>query len=355
MENEDYNPDSPNYYNYKPKESRKLKLLFDLQPNLNDYNTYICAYDVNTDGKYPFQRFILTNNILDETLVFPQIKFCKEDSNEDIINFSKVILFGYLMQEDFEKFNENVEFNGYFYDNDNNNVYLFYDITKCKIQLNDIEKYYNKVWLVLLDEILNCKHLCNIKINTQVTNFFNLNDDFCFLLDDNNNSYELPIVSYVGKQENKLNFTYTFGETMSNKNSILGPFYYFTDYFKAFDEAFQHNDIKKSGVVRFALFVGRVKYIENYINDNIDSSEIKMQRLEDDTLDKNMEQLLMRIEDHDGKWREIYDSAYLGCLELDNGIILDKRTVVVKEYNQQIPLSYHYINKKTFKNDYLII
>ena len=259
------------------------------------------------------------------------------------------------MQEDFEKFNENVEFNGYFYDNDNNNVYLFYDITKCKIQLNDIEKYYNKVWLVLLDEILNCKHLCNIKINTQVTNFFNLNDDFCFLLDDNNNSYELPIVSYVGKQENKLNFTYTFGETMSNKNSILGPFYYFTDYFKAFDEAFQHNDIKKSGVVRFALFVGRVKYIENYINDNIDSSEIKMQRLEDDTLDKNMEQLLMRIEDHDGKWREIYDSAYLGCLELDNGIILDKRTVVVKEYNQQIPLSYHYINKKTFKNDYLII
>ena len=71
MENEDYNPDLPNYYNYKPKESRKLKLLFDLQPNLNDYNTYICAYDVNTDGKYPFQRFILTNNILDETLVFP--------------------------------------------------------------------------------------------------------------------------------------------------------------------------------------------------------------------------------------------------------------------------------------------
>jgi hypothetical protein len=294
MENEDYNPELPSYYNYKPKESGRLKLLFGAHPNLNAYNTYICAYDVNNDGKYPFQRFILTNDIIDETLVFPQIKFAKEQSDVDIINFSKVVLFGYLMQDDFDKFNENVEFNGYFYD-DNNDLYLFYDITKCKIQLNDIEKYYNKVWLVLLDEILNCKHLCNMKINKQVTNFFNLNDDFCFLLDENNNSYELPIVSYVGKPENRLNFTYTFGETMSNKNSILGPFYYFTDYFKAFDDAFNCNGVKKSGVVRFALFVGRVNYIENYINDIIDGSEIKMQRLEDDTLDKNMEQLLMRI------------------------------------------------------------
>jgi len=358
MENEEYNPELPNYYNYKPKETGKLKLLFDFPLDINAINTYICAYDVNNDGKYPFQRFILTNDTLHETLEFPKIKFLKEQSNTDILNFSKVVLFGYVMQndfDDFDTFNEKLEFNGYFYDNEGDNLYLFYDITKCRIQLNDIEKYNNRVWLVLLDEIMNCKHLCNMKINKNVTNFFNLNDDFCFLLDENNNSYEIPLVSYVGKPVNKLNFTYIFGETMRNKNSILGPFYYFTDYFNAFDEAVKYNDFKKSGLVRFALFVGRVKYIENFLNDNNDISETKKHRLEDNTLDKNMEQLLMRISDHDGKWRHSYDSAHLGCIELDNGIFLDKPTVVVKEYNQQIPLSYHYIDKKTVKNEYLII
>jgi len=71
-------------------------------------------------------------------------------------------------------------------------------------------------------------------------------------------------------------------------------------------------------------------------------------------LDQAVERLTMRISDHDGKWAETYDSAYLGYTELDNGSILKKPIIVLKEYNQQIPLSYHYVNKKTYKNEYLI-
>jgi hypothetical protein len=356
MENEEYNPEVPKYYNYKPKESGKLNLLFDssIDIDINIFNNiYISAYDINNDGKYPFQRFLLTNDILDDSLVFPQINFLKNTNNIDIISFSKVILFGFLMLDDFEKFDEKLEFNGYFcHDGD---LYLFYDITKCNVKLNDIEKHTNKIWLALLDEILNSKHLCNMRINKKVVNFFNSNDDFCFLLDENNDSYEIPIVSYVGKPENKLNFTYIFGEIARNKNSILGPFYYFTDYLNAFKEAVEFDNMKKSGIVRFALFIGNTKYFENYSNDNMDDSEIKSQRLEDETLNQNIEQLTMRITDHNGKWSQNYDSAYLGCIELDNGAFLDKTIIVLKEYNQQIPLSYHYINKNTYKNSYLII
>ena len=65
-----------------------------------------------------------------------------------------------------------------------------------------------------------------------------------------------------------------------------------------------------------------------------------------------MERLLMRISDHDGKWSEKYDSAYLGNVELDNGEVFDKNILVLKEYEQQIPLTYHYVNKKC---DYLIL
>ena len=69
-------------------------------------------------------------------------------------------------------------------------------------------------------------------------------------------------------------------------------------------------------------------------------------RLQDETLDTNYERLTMRISDYDGKWAQNFDSCYLGHIELDNGKYLKNTPIiVVKDYNQQIPLSYHY-NKK---------
>jgi hypothetical protein len=353
MENDDYNPQLPNYYNYKAKQH----LQHELPDDLNTYeNVYICAYEVNNEAKHPFQRFLLTNDLFNNALVFPHIQNSKGlKCNIDIINFAKVNLFTLLSQDNFEIFDENLEFNGYFANNNtnNNDLYLLFDITKCNVQLNDIEKNTNTVWLALLDEILNHNHLCNMKIHCKVTDFFALNDVFCFLSDENDSSYEIPIVGYVGKPESKLNFTYTFGQTMSTKTGWLGPFYYFTDYFIAFDDVAEISD-SKPGLVRFALFLGNTKYIENQLNDAIDDSEIKSLRLEDDTLDQTYERLRMRISDHDGKWSQTYDSAYLGYVELDNGTFLNKPTVVLKEYKQQMPLSYHYVNKKTVKNEYSI-
>ena len=66
----------------------------------------------------------------------------------------------------------------------------------------------------------------------------------------------------------------------------------------------------------------------------------------------------MRISDHDGKWADKYDSVYLGNVELDDGSYLIKQLGVVKEYDQEMPLSYHFINKNTLKGrkeDYLIL
>ena len=105
-------------------------------------------------------------------------------------------------------------------------------------------------------------------------------------------------------------------------------------------------------IVRFALFIGKVKYIQNNLNDPIDESEIKKQRLEDETMDKNMERLTYRISDHDGLWCKKFNSVYLGHTELDNGTYLENTPIiVVKEYEQQFPLSYHYVNKKKLEGD----
>ena len=44
--------------------------------------------------------------------------------------------------------------------------------------------------------------------------------------------------------------------------------------------------------------------------------------------------------------RNNYDSVYLGNIELDDGSFLeDTPIIVLKEYNQQVPLTYHYIDK----------
>jgi hypothetical protein len=234
---------------------------------------------------------------------------------------------------------------------------LFFDLTENKLQLYDI--YSNShSWYGLIDEIVNHKHICNIKINEIVTQLFQENQEFCFFIDENNETYDLPIVCFTAKPEKNLNYTYVFGEIKGDKNEILGPYYYFKDYYNAYEEAYSLiKDDTKMGLIRFAIFIGNVKYIENYPNDPVDESEIKKQRLQDQNLDQNIERLTMRITDHDGKWADNYDSVYLGNLELDDGNFLKKQLFVVKEYNQQMPLSYHLINKAPLKGkkDYLIL
>ena len=339
MDKDDYNPEEPIYYNYKAKKF----LLAELPQYSMCYdNIYICSYDVNTEGKYPFLRFLFTKTLFSTHLLLPQVFLFKNVDTAELIEHTKGYLAGLLNETNIELFSESVEFDGFM--EYNNNLYLFLNITKYKVEVNDI--YSNsRFWLILMDEIVNYKHICNIPKHPSVVDFFILNDCCCFLQDKNENNYETPVVCYVGKPENQLNFTLLFGEPKTNKNAILGPYYYFKDFYNAFKEC---SELTNGGVVRFAVFVGNTKFIENNPNDPNDESDIKAERLHDETIDQNMERLTMRITDHDGNWDQEYDSAYLGSfLELDNGIILEKPVLVVKEYKQQIPLSYHYIVKRS--------
>jgi hypothetical protein len=98
------------------------------------------------------------------------------------------------------------------------------------------------------------------------------------------------------------------------------------------------------GIIRFALFLEKTKIIQNLPNDPIDNSEIKTKRLQDGLLDINHETLVNRISDHNGTWSENYDSAYIGNILLDDGnYIKDTPITVIRDYDQQVSLSYHYI------------
>jgi hypothetical protein len=358
-----YNPEEPIYYNLKAKDI----LLLGLPRGCIYYdNVYISAYTVNTDGECPFIRYLLTNSKLDPKLKFPRVPLFSNLNTSNLINYTQVCLFGLLMLEEYELFSAATNFTGFY--ESNNNLYMFFDITKLNLRLDDVYKS-SHLWLALMDEIVNHKCLCDIKMDPALVNLFLCNQDLCFLVDANNENYEIPVICYTGKPINKLNFTFIFGEPKCDKTSILGPFYYFTDFHNAIKDGVwsenrtpeyksttlltdgKNGSYTEGGIIRFAVFPGNTKYIENKPDDPNDESDTKYHRLQDENLDQNMERLTMRISDHDGNWAQNYDSVYLGSIELDNGTFIDKPYLVVKKYKQQISLSYHLIDKKTIDAD----
>jgi hypothetical protein len=365
---------SNKFYNYAikqllPKDIDNLK-------NSDYYgNIYLCVYLVNLNGKDPFLQYLLSNNEY-EALALPVLPMYNSLHKHDIISYSEVYLSGILGVSQFEPFSNNIMFDGFFEYNDD--LYLFFDITKCEINIDETYSYSN-VRLALMDEIVNHASICNIQIDYTTTTFFIENQSLMYLYDEKSKPYEVPVVGYVGKPtEQKVNFVMTFGESAKNKSEIVGPYFYFTNFQNAirqggwtatYKEELLHGTkisdkygrYKKGGIVRFALFTGPTKYVENAPNDANDESVIKKHRLEDDHFDRKKEMLTLRISDHDGIWAKTYDSVIIGQLELDDGSFLeDTPMYVVKQYDQQTPLSCHFIDKnrlgeKYDKNEYYSI
>jgi hypothetical protein len=318
--NSNYSP-RLTYYNYKAKNYMQQEL----ESNINTYNSInLCNYEVNTNGKYPFLRFLLIN--LNTNLSFPKIpKIIVKDNNKDeliqICKQNTCQLFS--LNEDMYNF---IEFTG-FCVNDNN-LYIFFDTTKCKIVLNDI--YSNNLnWFVLIDEIVNHKKLCNISISNDVTNLFINNTYLCYLVNEESENYEVPIVTFVSKRKSLLHYSYSFGEFAKNKSEIFGAYYYFTNFNNGINQCIEQN---LEGIVRYALFMEKTKYIEVDLNNNLITEE----------------DFINNISDNNGIWTNTYDSVYAGEIKLNDKIYLKNAPfLVIKDYYQQIPISYHYINKLT--------
>ena len=318
-------------------------------------NIYICAYTINTDGKYPFLQYLLSNNgynplslPLLPCLNSPLFECCQVylsrllNSDPIVLNFD-----GYLEYEE--------------------KAYVFFDLTDMKLNLDDI--YYSSLArFALMDEIINHKHICHIPINPALSDFFSKHDFLCFLYDiECNCPYEIPVVGFVGKPTmEQTQFTFTFGENVQPNPRPFGPYFYFTDFTNAIRQGgwsiddvreYRHHKIINSngkyiqgGLVRFALFTECIHYVENRETDKEDASELKQQQRK---LKQIEEALTSRITDYDGLWSTNYDSVYIGIVELDDGTYYkDGPLLVIKNYAQQIPLSYHYINTSMLENTF---
>jgi hypothetical protein len=333
---------------------------------------FLVPYKINLDGPEPFNTILLWNNIKDNNLVFPElnIDFLGIKNISDYNLFTSIIkcyLFSLNIHDNYENFEKNCNFKGvYLY---NNSIYVFIDFTKLDIDVSLIYRD-SLSWFVLMDEIVNKKNVCNLNIGKEVTNFFLNNPMFLYFKNSNYEPIEIPTVVYSGTHEKLLPFNYLFGKSKDDSNSLLGSNYYFTDFTNAvrkggwsnnYDSEFRHGveltdkdsgKYKKGGIIRYAIFLGNCLIKENIPNDKIDESDIKKMNL-----DNYYEKLTLRISDHDSTWVSSYDSVFLGEIELDDGQLFQESPMyVIKDFANQIPLSYHIINKiflkeKFCKND----
>lgn len=335
----------------------------------------LVPYKINLNCNKPFNTFLLTKNFSNH-LNFPYINMSHVDSNELFMSTIYYYLYSLFLADkniDTEKYNMEsfislVECKGLYFDNDN--VYVFVDLTKIEIIIDELNKQ-SIVWLVLLDEIVNKMQVCNINIHNDVINFFLTNNDFIYLRDSEQEIIEIPTVAYIGTHEKMLRFRYIFGNIASDSNALLSTGYYFTNFLNSirsggwshnYEDEFKYGEkitsengkYIKGGIVRYALFLGNNLVKQNLPNDDIDESEIKREKIENkDDADNIYEKMTLRISDHDGLWKQHYDSIYLGKLELDNGMYLKNTPIyVIKDYSNHTALSYHYIDKSTLGNKF---
>jgi len=324
-------------------------------------NIMFCPYEIVSDGKYPFLKYLFckdfefsyfNNEIIKfidiENISVTDINKALSNSRDYIYSYLNSTISNFKLESDFYKtkrqslVKENIINEGFkIY---GKNIYIFFDITKCKLNIDDINRN-SVLWFATSSEILNLRNILGFKISIDITDFFRMNNEFCFLYDNNNNTYSLPSVYYVIKPENKTAFTYMFG--VSTTNNIFGNCYYFTSYENALNQlkSEEYINTKKVGLIRVGLFLDKTKLVQNLLSDENDNSEIKNERLNDTTLDRNFEFLTTRISDYDGLWRENYDSIMINNIRLDDGTFMKNTPIIcVKSYEQQYPLSYHYVN-----------
>lgn len=301
----------------KSKNTYKYNAIQHLNISIDDTKNYhtvfVCAYKIIDDGMQPFIQYLLHKNSKTDILDFPNFIYT---SPEHSINYSTLLLNKYLFKYNAES---NTYFSNCIYNGSAdylNNLYLFFDITNCKVNIYDVYSD-NKIWFAIMDEMVNHKHLCDFEINSSISDFFVNNASFIFIQNENNQNYELPIIAYINSKKEKVVFIYTFG--VIKIKTILGNNYIFTNYDNSIQnngaDAFnlteeQYTNNLTFGIVRFALFL-KVSYAN---------------------LTNTMEGF--------NNWENHYDSLSISSIEIENKNY--SSVTIIKDYEQQYPLSYHY-------------
>lgn len=355
------------YYKYKA-----LDRLTSSNERIDDpfAKIHICPFHVNTAGKKPFLQYFMRkypktqDNLKEETFEF--MSFDNNDGIDPVFKAQNILDISFYC---FKK----MVFSMYVgFLQKEKNYYLFFDCSDYEIEVHNLYRD-NEFWLLTMDELINTREVCgNFVVDPAVTQFFHDNSDFIYLQNEINENYEIPVVAYVGTLSSKSNFMSIFGQGQSDSKSIFGPHYYFYDYNDSVKMSSQMcSNFKKDNkpitimnwlnsdtipeniaVIRVILFLGKTKIVETSTND---TSKTTLDMLKEDytRATKNHREIVnsLFIADREGKWTENYDSVFLGDWFNAECEITYKNTYVVKEYDQQLVLSCHFLDSANYSEN----
>ena len=314
-------------------------------------NIKVCVYKIITDEMYPFIMFLLYKN---ENSILDFMKVEELPNNQDIVThvLSK-------FRNIFSEWHDvSFEYKGYIEDTADLTLILKYK-TSNKPTLQQVT-YDSKMWWLLPTEIVNYKKVLNFDISTLCTKFLLENNKVMFLHDDSGAIYETPAVGYYGNYYKKIASVASLGLSRQGIYSSFGPYYYFSNYnhamrnaiwnpsfkpMKVLDEYITVDDkgrYSKGGIVKFALFTGKTKMLMGRSFDKADESRISKElALKNEFVDQ-----MMKLRDSAGEWTKEYNSIRIGSHKItmkDKPMITTDPMIALKEYEQQVPLEYYYV------------
>ena len=285
----------------------------------------------------------------DGTLRFPTIPVGRNTAEDGKAKLTEV----------YAEWNAKIEYRGFVtFGNEKVLVYEWKGDTSNSL---DTGSLISRWWRALSCEIVNHRRMLSFPIRDDVCDFFLENSEFLFLRDDRDVVYETPSVGYHGSHYKNTAVTSVLGLRREGPTASLGPYYYFGSYERAMHHAIRSPSRKpvevdgklitvddegrydKGGLVRFALFMGKTKVMMARDTDDADQSEISIELAESDSFVKKT----MKIRDVDATWVTDFNSVRHGKHIInvegkEDTTFLPQ--IVVKDYNQQAPLSYYYVS-----------
>lgn len=348
-----------------------------------DSRVEMCIYRIShNDYSVPFLEFLLYSDGNKKEkdgieLIFPYI-FSKH-TKEGLVDQCSLALRALFSTT------ANMRYSGYVYMKRENRCVLFFnqlheDNQEMRIPFMSSK---NRWWWTLSSEIFNEHKMMSYPVSDSVVAFFNRNPEI-MALKAKNKTLESPIACYAGKHFNYVSYMASFGMKKASTRAHFGPYYYFVGFMDSMKHACYSiraphmektignqkkqlqfnphvladgtnltvNDYGKhtrGGIVRFAVFLGRCRAF--FMNGEEDRSELSMYWAKQDPI--VMAKLALR--DINGDWTRYFNSAYVG--EYDFGAPDERKSKrsagwTIKEYENQIPLSFHEIEMSNVPEEY---
>jgi len=319
-----------------------------------DKKVNMCVYNIQQKPT-PYLTYLLykypkTANE-NEKVIFPFIDRIP-DKSKSIIEFTRE-----KMEKVLSDWDKNIEYKGYL--DKSNETHLVFE---CRYT-NDLLLHQTRDdvwWWGLVDEMINNKVILNFPVSPEVTGLFLEHPLLAILFDAKNTKLEIPMVGFHGGYHKAIAFIAVLGLTRASITASMGPYYYFGDYKRAGGYAMWTTEfsktqpdivVKKSGrfdrggIVRFALFLGKSKFFLNREDDPPDSSEKNNTNA---YIQKTIKQ-----RDVDGEWTKMNDSVFVSGHEftINGELRIIAPQIILKNYTQQMPLSYHFVNTEQISSN----